>query len=179
MLGVWVKPRYVRPTYTQRFKTKALSAPVLIFQELCESRGGRPGLSVLTSLMFSVHVKLYWTMLRYWSQLVPNMSADMFSLLLPLLSHSFFYMYMLSLLLLLLSHSFFHVYMLSLLLLLLSHSFFPFYMLSLLLLLLVYFKMCTRSLFQIDETGSCRLLIMLGDGLRCKVYRTFFREHFF
>ena len=28
-------------------------------QELCESRGGRPGLSVLTSLMVSVDVKLY------------------------------------------------------------------------------------------------------------------------
>ena len=30
-----------------------------IVQELCESRGGRPGLSVLTSLMFSVDVKNY------------------------------------------------------------------------------------------------------------------------
>ena len=29
----------------------------LIVQELCESRGGRPGLSVLTSLMVSVDVK--------------------------------------------------------------------------------------------------------------------------
>ena len=28
-------------------------------QELCESRGGRPGLSVLTSLMVSVNVKQY------------------------------------------------------------------------------------------------------------------------
>ena len=28
-------------------------------QELCESRGGRPGLSVLTSLRVSVDVKLY------------------------------------------------------------------------------------------------------------------------
>ena len=45
-------------------------------QELCESRGGRPGLSVLTSLLVSVDVKLYWTMLRHWSQLVPNMSTD-------------------------------------------------------------------------------------------------------
>ena len=27
--------------------------------ELCESRGGRPGLSVLTSLLVSVDVKLY------------------------------------------------------------------------------------------------------------------------
>ena len=47
-----------------------------IVQELCESRGGRPGLSVLTSLLVSVDVKLYGTMLRHWSQLVPNMSTD-------------------------------------------------------------------------------------------------------
>ena len=30
-----------------------------IVQELCESRGGRPGLSVLTSLLVSVDVKHY------------------------------------------------------------------------------------------------------------------------
>ena len=30
-----------------------------IVQGLCESRGGRPGLSVLTSLLVSVDVKLY------------------------------------------------------------------------------------------------------------------------
>ena len=30
-----------------------------IVLELCESRGGRPGLSVLTSLLVSVDVKLY------------------------------------------------------------------------------------------------------------------------
>ena len=30
-----------------------------IVQELCESRGSRPGLSVLTSLMVSVDVKIY------------------------------------------------------------------------------------------------------------------------
>ena len=47
-----------------------------IVQELCESRGGHPGLSVLTSLMVSVDVKNYWTVLRHWSQLVPNMSTD-------------------------------------------------------------------------------------------------------
>ena len=47
-----------------------------IVQELCERRGGRPGLSVLTSLLVSVDVKIYWTMLRHWSQLVPNMSTD-------------------------------------------------------------------------------------------------------
>ena len=31
----------------------------LIVQELCKSRGGRPGLSVLTSLLVSVDVKNY------------------------------------------------------------------------------------------------------------------------
>ena len=31
----------------------------IIVQELCEGRGGRPGLSVLTSLLVSVDVKLY------------------------------------------------------------------------------------------------------------------------
>ena len=45
---------------------------LLIVQELCESRGGRPGLSVLMSLLVFVDVKLYSTMLRHWSQLVPN-----------------------------------------------------------------------------------------------------------
>ena len=45
----------------------------VIVQELCESRGGRPGLSVLMSLLASVDVKFYWTMLRHWSH--PNMST--------------------------------------------------------------------------------------------------------
>ena len=31
----------------------------IIVQELCESRGGRPGLSVLTSLLVSVDLKIY------------------------------------------------------------------------------------------------------------------------
>ena len=31
----------------------------VIAQELCESRGGRPGLSALTNLLVSVDVKLY------------------------------------------------------------------------------------------------------------------------
>ena len=35
-----------------------LTSVELIVQELCESGGGRPGLSVLTSLMVSVDVKL-------------------------------------------------------------------------------------------------------------------------
>ena len=37
---------------TRRFK-------IIIVQELCESRGGRPELSVLTSLLVSVDVKNY------------------------------------------------------------------------------------------------------------------------
>ena len=48
----------------------------VIVQELCESRGGRPRLSVLTRLLVFVDVKNYWTVLRHWSQLVPNMSND-------------------------------------------------------------------------------------------------------
>ena len=36
-----------------------LFTPLVIVQELCESRGGRPGLSVLTSLLVSVDVKNY------------------------------------------------------------------------------------------------------------------------
>ena len=42
--------------YKRKFRK---GGSVLIVQELCESRGGRPGLSVLTSLLFSVDVKLY------------------------------------------------------------------------------------------------------------------------
>ena len=34
-------------------------ASLHIVQELCESRGGRPGLSVLASLLVSVDVKIY------------------------------------------------------------------------------------------------------------------------
>ena len=45
-------------------------------QELCESRGGRPGLSVLMSLTVSVDIKQHWTMLRHRLQFVPNMSTN-------------------------------------------------------------------------------------------------------
>ena len=37
----------------------AVTHPIVIVQELCESRGGRPGLSGLTSLLVSVEVKNY------------------------------------------------------------------------------------------------------------------------
>ena len=36
---------------------------LFLLLELCESRGGRPGLSVITSLLVSVDVKNYWTVL--------------------------------------------------------------------------------------------------------------------
>ena len=68
----WRKQVHVPWTYTDPWPRR----PTIIVQELCESRGGRPGLSVLTSLLVSVDEKLYWTMLRHWSQLVPNMSTD-------------------------------------------------------------------------------------------------------
>ena len=67
------------PAYNKCPMTDIFTGPLqfsLIVQELCESRGGRPGLSVLTSLLVSVDVKIYWTVLRHWSQLVPNMSND-------------------------------------------------------------------------------------------------------
>ena len=47
-----------------RYLANGLNCAVLaivgcIVQELCENRGGRPGLSVLTSLLVSVDVKIY------------------------------------------------------------------------------------------------------------------------
>ena len=52
-----------------------------IVQELCESRGGSPGLSVLTSLLASVDVKNFEPCFGIaGSQLVPNMSADILSI---------------------------------------------------------------------------------------------------
>ena len=44
-------------------------------QELCDSWGSHPGLSVLMNLTVSVDVKQHWTMLKHWSQFVPNMST--------------------------------------------------------------------------------------------------------
>ena len=60
----------------ERVKGSTAETSAVIVQELCESRGGRPELSVLTSLLVSVDVKNYCTVLRHWSQLVPNMSTD-------------------------------------------------------------------------------------------------------
>ena len=41
------------------YKNPLLTVTKLIVQELCESQGGGPGLSILTSLLVSVDVKLY------------------------------------------------------------------------------------------------------------------------
>ena len=49
--------------YSKMVKSAAMIYSIAV-QELCESRGGRPGLSVLTSLLVSVDVKNYCTVLR-------------------------------------------------------------------------------------------------------------------
>ena len=54
-----------------RAKDVCLPLKLLRVQELCESRGDRPGLSVLTSPMVSVDVKQHST-----TQFVPNTSID-------------------------------------------------------------------------------------------------------
>ena len=41
------------------YKAEGDLTDTVIVQELCESRGGRPGLSVLTSLLVSVDVRNY------------------------------------------------------------------------------------------------------------------------
>ena len=46
-------------TYGTYFSYKQSLLDILIVQELCDSRGGRPGLSVLTSLLGSVDLKIY------------------------------------------------------------------------------------------------------------------------
>ena len=49
----------VLSVYGLNYENSFYISVVIIVQELCESRGGHPGLSVLTSLMVSVDVKLY------------------------------------------------------------------------------------------------------------------------
>ena len=44
---------------SEDIKHQLITEVTHIVQELCESRGGRPGLSVLTSLLVSVDVKIY------------------------------------------------------------------------------------------------------------------------
>ena len=46
-------------SFQGRINAHRVSFAFQIVQELYESRGGRPGLSVLTSLLVSVDVKLY------------------------------------------------------------------------------------------------------------------------
>ena len=67
------------PVYKSKiidYKQRLEADKDVIVQELCESRGGCPGLFVLTNLMVFVDVKQYWTMLTHCSQLVPNASTD-------------------------------------------------------------------------------------------------------
>ena len=42
-----------------RYTVVTRKVPFKLVQELCESRGGRPGLSILTNLLVSAGVKLY------------------------------------------------------------------------------------------------------------------------
>ena len=49
--------RHLPPRYI--YINQCLEFGRFIVQKLCESRGGRPGLAVLTSLLVSVDVKLY------------------------------------------------------------------------------------------------------------------------
>ena len=51
--------RYIVTTRMTCIKRVETNTQFVIVQELCESRDGRPGLSVLTSLLVSVDVKLY------------------------------------------------------------------------------------------------------------------------
>ena len=46
-------------SFSGGFRGRAFTDADFIVQELCEIRGGRPGLSVLTSLLVSVDVKIY------------------------------------------------------------------------------------------------------------------------
>ena len=48
-----------RSLLPRAFRSAVRHGRLVIVQELCESRGGRPGLSVLTSLLVSVDVKNY------------------------------------------------------------------------------------------------------------------------
>ena len=48
-----------RHCHCHAYKAQLLKRGEFVVQELCESRGGRPELSVLTSLLVSVDVKQY------------------------------------------------------------------------------------------------------------------------
>ena len=49
----------MKSDYTSVYKELERIYNKIIVQELCESRGGRPELSILTSLLVSVDVKNY------------------------------------------------------------------------------------------------------------------------
>ena len=53
-----IEKQHMKPS-TEKIKSATCKSAQDIVQELCESRGGRPGLSVLTRLLVSVDVKLY------------------------------------------------------------------------------------------------------------------------
>ena len=57
--GVPTTPYAACSCYSTGDKNKQINMCLDTVQELCESRGGRPGLSVLTSLLVSVDIKLY------------------------------------------------------------------------------------------------------------------------
>ena len=76
LVAAHLNARFILVVTAIGIKISFLSSSPTIVQELCESRGGRPGLSVLTRLLVSVDVKIYGTVLRHWAQLVPNISAD-------------------------------------------------------------------------------------------------------
>ena len=59
LTGPRMRTRSTLSSYRQTLKGAQVHAVQYIVQELCDSRGGRPGLSVLTSLLASVDVKLY------------------------------------------------------------------------------------------------------------------------
>ena len=64
------------PLASEDIKRKEWNCTSDRVQGLCESRGGRPGFPVLTSLMVFVNVKQYSTMITHWSQLVRDMLTD-------------------------------------------------------------------------------------------------------
>ena len=74
-MKTYVNKNHKDPNEQNDYKEPDAGYPSRV-QELCESRGGCRGLSVLTSLTVSVDVKQYGTVLQYWSQFVPNMSTD-------------------------------------------------------------------------------------------------------
>ena len=76
----------------QVFRLNLIPRPSHVVEELCESGGGPYWAVRRTRLLVSVDVKLYWTMLRHWSQLVMSLicqltSEDIKQHYLPTLAH--------------------------------------------------------------------------------------------